>query len=43
LVSLGFVEAKSDMSLFILQRGDDAVYLVYIYDIMLTTSSVALL
>jgi hypothetical protein len=33
LVSLDFVEAKSDTSMFILRRGDD---------IMLTASSVAL-
>jgi hypothetical protein len=29
LVSLGFIEAKSDMSLLIHRRGDDTVYLLY--------------
>jgi hypothetical protein len=42
LVSLDFVEAKSDTSMFILRRGDDTVYLLYINDIVLTASSVAL-
>jgi hypothetical protein len=40
LTSLGFIEAKSDMSLFILRRGLDMVYLlIYVDDIILTTSS----
>jgi hypothetical protein len=40
---LGFVEAKSDTSLFIFQRGSDMVYmLLYVDDILLTASSVAL-
>jgi hypothetical protein len=44
LVSLGFVEAKSDTSLFILQRGDDTAYLLlYVDNIVLTASSAALL
>jgi hypothetical protein len=41
LVSLSFVEAKSDTSLIIFRRGIDIVYLLYIDDIVLTTSSVA--
>jgi hypothetical protein len=43
LVSLGFVEAKSDTSLFILQRVNDTVYLLYVDDIVLTMSSAAVL
>ena len=43
LVSLGFVEAKSDTSLFILQRVNDTVYLLYVDDIVLTASNAALL
>jgi hypothetical protein len=44
LLSLGFVEAKSDTSLFIFCRGVDTVYLLlYVDDIVLTTSSTALL
>jgi hypothetical protein len=44
LVSIGFVEAKSDTSLFIYWRGDDTVYLlIYVDDIVLTTSIVDLL
>jgi Reverse transcriptase (RNA-dependent DNA polymerase) len=44
LVSLGFVEAKSDTSLFILRRGVDTVYLLlYVDDIILTASSPGLL
>jgi hypothetical protein len=37
LVSLGFVEAKSDTSLFIYHRGTDNAYLLlYVDDIVLT-------
>jgi hypothetical protein len=44
LTSLGFIEAKSDTSLFILHRGPNMVYLLlYIDDIILTTSSSELL
>jgi hypothetical protein len=44
LASIGFIEAKSDTSLFIYQRGDDTVYLLlYIDDIVLTASTVDLL
>jgi hypothetical protein len=44
LTSLGFIEAKSDTSLFILHRGPDMVYLhLYVDDIILTTSSSKLL
>jgi hypothetical protein len=44
LASLGFVEAKLDMSLFIHRHDDDTVYLLlYVDDIVLTASSVALL
>jgi hypothetical protein len=43
LVSLGFVEAKSDMSLFNHRRNDDTTYLLYVDDIVLTTSDTALL
>jgi hypothetical protein len=44
LLSLGFVEAKSDMSLFVFQRGSDTAYLLlYVDDIVLTASSPALL
>jgi hypothetical protein len=40
LASIGFVEAKSDTSLFIYRRGEDIVYLLlYVDDIMLTTST----
>ena len=40
LVSLGFVEAKSDTSLFIYQHGSDTAYLLlYVDDIVLTASS----
>jgi len=43
-LSLGFVEAKSDTSLFIYSQGLDTVYLlIYVDDIVLTTSSRALL
>jgi hypothetical protein len=42
LASLGFVEAKSDTSLFIYRQGEDTVYLLlYVDDIVLTASNVA--
>jgi hypothetical protein len=41
---MGFIEAKSDTSLFIFRRGSDMVYLLlYIDDIILTASSTELL
>jgi hypothetical protein len=44
LTTLGFIEAKSDTSLFIFRRGSDTVYLLhYVDDIILTTSSTELL
>ena len=44
LLGLGFVEAKSDTSLFIFHRGSETVYLLlYVDDIVLTASSSALL
>jgi hypothetical protein len=44
LLSMGFVEAKSDTSLFVFHRGADTVYLLlYVDDIVLTASSTALL
>ncbi|XP_062179617.1 uncharacterized mitochondrial protein AtMg00810-like [Phragmites australis] len=44
LLSLGFTEAQSDNSLFILRRGTDTVYLLlYVDDIVLTASSSRLL
>lgn len=44
LLSLRFVEAKSDTSLFIYHRGADTVYLLlYVDDIVLTASSMPLL
>jgi len=44
LLSLGFVEAKSDTSLFVYHRGSDTIYLLlYVDDIVLTASSSALL
>jgi hypothetical protein len=43
LASIGFVQAKSDTSLFIYQRGEDIVYLLYVDDIVLTASTVDLL
>jgi hypothetical protein len=44
LTSLGFIEAKSDTSLFIFRRGLDTVYLLlYVDDIILTTSITELL
>jgi hypothetical protein len=44
LVSLGFMEAKSDTSLFVYCRGVDTAYLLlYVDDIVLTASSPELL
>jgi hypothetical protein len=44
LASIGFVKAKSDTSLFIYRRDEDTVYLLlYVNDIMLTTSTADLL
>jgi hypothetical protein len=44
LTSIGFVEAKSDTSLFIYRRGEDLVYLLlYVDDIVLTASTIDLL
>ena len=44
LLSLGFVEAKADTSLFIYRRRIDTVYLLfYVDDIVLTASSAELL
>jgi hypothetical protein len=44
LVSLGFVEAKSNTSLFVYRRGIDTAYLLlYVDDIILTASSPELL
>jgi hypothetical protein len=44
LVSLGFVEAKSDTSLFVYRRSADTTYLLlYVNDIILTASSPELL
>jgi hypothetical protein len=44
LTSIGFVEAKSDTSLFIYRRGDDSVFLLlYVDDIVLTASTADLL
>jgi hypothetical protein len=44
LASIGFVEAKSDTSLFIYWRGNDTVYLLlYVDDIVLTASIADLL
>jgi hypothetical protein len=44
ITSLGFVEAKSDTSLFVFRRGTDTIYLLlYVDDIVLTASSAALL
>jgi hypothetical protein len=43
LTTLGFIEAKSDTSLFIFRRGSDTVYLLlYVDDIILTASSTEL-
>jgi hypothetical protein len=44
LASIGFVEAQSDMSLFIYRRGDDTIYvLLYVDDIVLMASTADLL
>jgi hypothetical protein len=44
LCSQGFIEAKSDMSLFLLCRGPDTAYLLlYVDDIVLIASSLGLL
>jgi hypothetical protein len=44
LTTLGFIEAKSDTSLFIFYRASDTVYLLfYVDDIILTVSSTELL
>jgi hypothetical protein len=44
ITSLGFVEAKSDTSLFVFRRGTDLVYLLlYVDDIVLIASSATLL
>jgi hypothetical protein len=44
LVSMGFVEAKLDTSLFVYHRGTDTTYLLlYVDDIILTASSPELL
>jgi hypothetical protein len=44
LTTLGFIEAKSDTSLFIFRRGSDTVYLLlYVDDIILTASNTMLL
>jgi hypothetical protein len=44
MTTLGFIEAKSITSLFIFHRGSDTVYLLlYVDDIILTTSSMELL
>jgi hypothetical protein len=44
LTTLGFIEAKSDTSLFIFRRDSDTVYLLlYVDDIILTASSTKLL
>jgi hypothetical protein len=44
LTTLGFLEAKSDTSLFIFRRSSDTVYLLlYVDDIILTASSTELL
>jgi hypothetical protein len=44
LLSLGYIEAKSDTSLFIFRRGSKTVYpQLYVDDIVLTTSNIVLL
>jgi hypothetical protein len=44
LQSLGFIEAKSDTSLFVLRHGSDTAFLLlYVDDIVLTASTAALL
>jgi hypothetical protein len=39
LLTLGFVEAKSDTSLFIYHHADGVAYFLYVDDIVLTASS----
>ena len=39
LLQLGFVEAKTDTSLFVYRRGSETSYLLYVDDIVLTASS----
>ena len=44
ILQLGFVEAKTDTSLFVYHQGGDTVYLLlYVDDIVLTASSTLLL
>jgi hypothetical protein len=44
LLTLGFIEGKSNTSLFVFHRGVDTVYLLlYVDDIVLITSSIVLL
>jgi hypothetical protein len=44
LTTLGFIEAKSDTSLFIFRRGSGTIYLLlYVDNIILTASSTELL
>ena len=44
LLTLVFIEAKSDTTLFIYRRGDETAYLLlYVIDIVLTASSQRLL
>ena len=43
LLAYGFVDAKADTSLFVLCRGLDTTYLLYVDDIIFTTSSPGLL
>jgi hypothetical protein len=44
LASIGFIEAKSNTSLFIYRRSDDTVFLLlYVDDIVLTASTTDLL
>jgi hypothetical protein len=43
LASIGFVEAKSDTTLFIYRRGDDTTYLLLYVDVVLTASTADLL
>jgi hypothetical protein len=43
LVSLGFVEVKSDISLFVYRLGADTAYLLLYVDIILTALSPELL
>jgi hypothetical protein len=43
LLTLGFIEAKSDTSLFIYHHADGVAYLLYVDDIVLTASSPQLL